>query len=71
VWQLYRLLGGLPYDVRLRKVLDIAINEVSGALSMHAAPLAIRTVVVPAGMTVMLGLHNPPCCWTGTVGPPT
>jgi hypothetical protein len=60
VWQLYRPLGGLPYDVRQRKVLDIAIDEVSEALSMHAAPSAIRTAVVPAGVTVLLGLRNPP-----------
>jgi hypothetical protein len=33
-----------PCDVRQRKVLDIAIDEVSGALSMHAAPLTIRIV---------------------------
>jgi hypothetical protein len=33
-----------PCDVRQRKVLDIAIDEVSGALSMHAVPLAIRIV---------------------------
>jgi hypothetical protein len=38
VWRLYRPLRGLPYDVRQRKVLDIAIDEVSGALSMHVAP---------------------------------
>jgi hypothetical protein len=50
-------------------VLDIAINEVLGALSMHAASLAIRIVVVPVGVAVLLGLHNPPCSWTGTVGP--
>jgi hypothetical protein len=30
-----------PYDVRQRKVLDIAIDKVLGALSMHAAPSAI------------------------------
>jgi hypothetical protein len=33
VWQLYRPRGVLPYDVRQRKVLDVAIDEVSGALS--------------------------------------
>jgi hypothetical protein len=33
-----------PCDVRQRKVLDIANNEVSGALSMHAVPPAIRIV---------------------------
>jgi hypothetical protein len=33
-----------PCDVRQRKVLDIAIDEVSDALSMHAAPLAIWIV---------------------------
>jgi hypothetical protein len=33
-----------PCDVRQWKVLDIAIDEVSGALYMHAAPQAIRIV---------------------------
>jgi hypothetical protein len=33
-----------PCDVRQRKVLDIAIDEVSGALSMHVAPPAIWIV---------------------------
>jgi hypothetical protein len=69
VWQLYTPLRGLPCDVRQRKVLDIDIDEVSGALSMHAVPPAIRTVVVPAGVTVLLGLPNPPCSWTDMVGP--
>jgi hypothetical protein len=69
VWQLYRPLGGLPCDVQQRKVLDIAIDEVSGALSMHAASPAIRTVEVPTRVTVLLGLRNPPYSWTGTVGP--
>jgi hypothetical protein len=36
---------------------------------MHMAPLAARIVVVPAGVTVLLGLNNPPCSWTGVVGP--
>jgi hypothetical protein len=26
-------------------------------------------IVVPAGVTVLLGLHNPPSSWTGTMGP--
>jgi hypothetical protein len=60
---------GLPCDVRQRKVLYIAIDEVSGALSMHVVPPAIWTVVVPVGVTVMLGLHNPTGSWTSTVGP--
>jgi hypothetical protein len=47
-------------DVRQWKVLDIAIDEVSGVVSMHMVPLAIRTVVVPVGVTVLLGLRNPP-----------
>jgi hypothetical protein len=33
-----------PCDVQQRKVLDIAIDEVSGALSMHAVPPAIQIV---------------------------
>jgi hypothetical protein len=36
---------------------------------MHMVPLAARIVVVPAGVTVLLGLHNPPRSWTGAVGP--
>jgi hypothetical protein len=35
-WRLF------PCDVRQRKVLDIAIDDVSGALFMHAAPPAIQ-----------------------------
>jgi hypothetical protein len=44
-------------------------RRVLGALSMHAAPPAIWIVVVPTGVTVLLGLHNPPCSWTDMVGP--
>jgi hypothetical protein len=36
---------------------------------MHAVPPAIQTVVVPIGVTILLGLRNPPCSWTVTVGP--
>jgi hypothetical protein len=36
---------------------------------MHVVPSAIRTIVVPAGVTILLGLHNPSRSWTGTVGP--
>jgi hypothetical protein len=50
-------------------VLDIAIDEMSGALSMHVVPPAIQIVVVPTGVTVLLGLHNPPRSWTGTLSP--
>jgi hypothetical protein len=42
------------------KILDSTVDEVSEALSMHAAPPAIRIVVVPVGVTVLLGLRNPP-----------
>jgi hypothetical protein len=34
---------------------------------MHVTPPAIRIVVVPVGVTVMLGIRNTPCSWTGTV----
>jgi hypothetical protein len=50
------------------KILDNTVNEVSEALSIHMAPPAIRIIVVPAGVTVLLGLHNPPRSWTGMVG---
>jgi hypothetical protein len=36
---------------------------------MHVAPLAVWIIVVPVGVTVLLGLRNPPHSWTGTVGP--
>jgi hypothetical protein len=68
VWRLYRPLGGLPCDVQQRNVLDIVIDEVSGALSMHTVPPIIQSVVVPAGVIVLLGLRNPSRSWTGTVG---
>jgi hypothetical protein len=38
-----------------QKILDSAVDEVSDALFVH--------------VTVLLGLHNLPCSWTGTVGP--
>jgi hypothetical protein len=42
---------------------------VSKALSMHVAPPTIQIVVVPAGVTVLLGHRNQPRGWTGMVGP--
>jgi hypothetical protein len=36
---------------------------------MHVVPSAIWIVVVPIGVAVMLGLHNPPRSWTDTVSP--
>jgi hypothetical protein len=69
VWGLYRPLRALSYDVQQRKVLDIAIDEVSGALPIHVVPLAIQPIAVPTGVIVLLGLCNPPCSWTGKVRP--
>jgi hypothetical protein len=51
------------------KILDSAVDVVLEALAMDVAPSAIRTTVVPAGVIVLLGLHNPPCSWTDMVGP--
>jgi hypothetical protein len=51
-----------------RKILDSAVDEVSEALSMHVTPLVIRIVMIPTGVTVLLGLYNPPRSWIGTVG---
>jgi hypothetical protein len=53
----------------MRKILDSAVDVGSEALSMHVAPPAIRIDVVLAGVTVLLGLCNPPRSWTSTVGP--
>jgi hypothetical protein len=36
---------------------------------MQVVPPAIQTVVVPVGVIILLGLHNPPHSWTGVVGP--
>jgi hypothetical protein len=36
---------------------------------MHVVPPAIQIVVVPVGVTVLLGLYNPPRRWTRTVAP--
>jgi hypothetical protein len=47
----------------------MAIDEVSGALSMYTVPPAIQIVVVPAWVIVLLGLRNPPRSWTSTMGP--
>jgi hypothetical protein len=38
----------------------MAMDKVSGALSMHAEPLTIRIIVLPTGVIVLLGFHNPP-----------
>jgi hypothetical protein len=50
-------------------ILDSAVDVVSKALSIHVGPPTIRIVVVPAGVTILLGLCNPPCSLTGIVGP--
>jgi hypothetical protein len=42
-----------------QKILDSVVDVVLEALSMHVAPPAIQTVVVPAGVTVLLGLRKP------------
>jgi hypothetical protein len=51
------------------KILDSIVDEMSEALSVHVVAPIIRIVVVPAGVTVLLGLHNPPHRCTGVVGP--
>jgi hypothetical protein len=51
------------------KILDSAVDVVSEALSIYMEPSAIRTAVVPTGVTILLGFHNSPHSWTGTVGP--
>jgi hypothetical protein len=43
-----------------QKILDNAVDEVSEALSIHVAPPAIRIVLVPTEVIVLLGLCNPP-----------
>jgi hypothetical protein len=52
-----------------QKILDSVVDVVSEAMSMHVAPPAIQTIVVPVGVTVLLGLRNPPRSWIDTVGP--
>jgi hypothetical protein len=36
---------------------------------MHMAPPAIRIILVPVGVTVLLGLRNPPHSWISMVDP--
>jgi hypothetical protein len=36
---------------------------------MHVVPPTIQIVEALARVTVLLGLCNPPCSWTDTVGP--
>jgi hypothetical protein len=52
-----------------RNILDSTADEVSEALSIHVVSSVKWIVVVPVGVIVLLGLHNPPCSWTGMVGP--
>jgi hypothetical protein len=51
------------------KILDSVVDVVSEALSMRVAPPTIQIVVVPAGVTVLLGLCNPSCSWISMVRP--
>jgi hypothetical protein len=68
-WGDYYLIPRRLTDLIRQKILDSAVDMVSKTLSMHMAPPAIWTVVVPVGVTIMLGLHNPPHSWTSMVGP--
>jgi hypothetical protein len=43
------------------------VDEVLEALSMHVTPLTIQIVVVLVAVTILLGLHNSPRSWIGTV----
>jgi hypothetical protein len=58
-----------PCDIRQWKILDIAIDELSGHCLCMRRPQPYRLFVVPAGVTVVLGLCNPPHSWTGMMGP--
>jgi hypothetical protein len=40
-----------------------------GSIVYACAAPALQIVVVPAGVKVLLGFHNPPSSWTNTVGP--
>jgi hypothetical protein len=68
VWRLYRPLRAL-FPVMTGNGARHSHRRGVRALSVHAVPPAIRIVLVPTGVTILLGLHNPPCSWTGTVGP--
>jgi hypothetical protein len=68
VWRLSRPLGG-HFPVTAGEGPRHSHDKVPGALSMHVAPPAIRIIVVPTEVIVLLGLHNPPHTWTSMVGP--
>jgi hypothetical protein len=57
-----------PCDVRHRKVLNIAIDEVSGHCLCSRHPRPYGLFVVPIGVTVLLGLRNSPRSWSNMVG---
>jgi hypothetical protein len=42
---------------------------VRGIVYARSAPRPYELFVLPAGVTVLFGLHNPPHSWTGTMGP--
>jgi hypothetical protein len=49
----------LTFFIR-HKILDSVVDVVLEALSMCVVLPAIRIVVIPTGVTVLFGLHNPP-----------
>jgi hypothetical protein len=67
VRRLYRALVGL-FPVMAADGPRQPSMRCQGIVYVSSAP-AIQTVVVPVGVTILLGLYNPPRSWTGTVGP--
>jgi hypothetical protein len=67
VWQLCRPLRGHFPVMAGEGPRHSHQRGVGGIAYVRGAP-AIRIVVVHTGVTVLLGLRNPPRSWTGTVG---
>jgi hypothetical protein len=60
VWRLYRPLGGLFPVTAAKGPRHNHRRGIGGIVYACSAP-AVRIVVIPAGVTILLGLHNPPC----------
>jgi hypothetical protein len=68
VWRLCRALGGY-FLVTAGEAPRHSHRRGVRGIVYAVAPPAIRTVVVPTGVTVLLGLRTLPRSWIGTVGP--
>jgi hypothetical protein len=68
VWRLCRPLRG-HFPVTAGEGNRHSHRQGVGGIVYARNTIAIQIIVVPTGVTVLLGLRNPPRSWIGTVGP--